>query len=79
MFAPAWWGRGLGLEVGRALIDSSFRELNLQRVYARADPHNTASIAIMKRLEMVLVAENNKEAEYELRADAPRRRCSSGS
>ncbi len=77
MFAPPWWRRGLGVEVGRTLIEYGLCQLNLQRVYARADPRNTASIAIMQRLEMVLVAETDEEIEYELCANSPRRRASS--
>lgn len=67
MFAPRWWGKGLGLESGRELVRFGLDELRLTRVYATADHWNAASIAIMQRLGMSLAAEFEHGVEYEIR------------
>jgi ribosomal-protein-alanine N-acetyltransferase len=68
MFARAWWGRGLGVEAGRALLRHALDNLNLHRVFATADHRNVASIAIMKRLRMRLVETTDRGVEYQLRS-----------
>jgi RimJ/RimL family protein N-acetyltransferase len=40
------WGRGLGAEVGRALVRYGFDHLHLGRLIALIDPDNTASIRV---------------------------------
>ncbi len=48
---PSFWGGGLATEASRAVLGYAFRS-GLQRVYAGADPPNTASIRVMQRLGM---------------------------
>jgi ribosomal-protein-alanine N-acetyltransferase len=50
--APAYWRRGLATEAGRAMLRYGFEELGFARVYAITDAPNTASAAVMRRLEM---------------------------
>lgn len=50
--APGHQGRGYATEAQRAVLDFLFDRLGKHRVYASADPRNTASIALMKRLGM---------------------------
>ena len=69
MFAFDCWGQGLGLEAGRALLEFGLAKLRLPRVFATADHANHASIAIMQRLNMLLVAETDRGVEYEIRQD----------
>ncbi len=69
MFAVSHWGKGLGLEVGRALVDYGLYQLQLARVFATAAHGNTASIAIMKHLDMQLVADTERGVEYEIRRE----------
>lgn len=48
----ARWGRGLGREAARALIDFAFGELGWDRVQASADEPNQASLALIRSLGM---------------------------
>jgi len=66
MFKKAWWGRGLGTESARALIRFAAEELRLTRLFARADPENHASIAIMERVGMIRVGLVGRDVEYEM-------------
>jgi ribosomal-protein-alanine N-acetyltransferase len=46
------WRAGLATEAARALIDVSFRALDLHRVFATCDVRNTASFRVMEKLGM---------------------------
>jgi RimJ/RimL family protein N-acetyltransferase len=46
------WGRGYGLEAGRAMIDFAFRELGLDRIHAETLARNQAALALASRLGM---------------------------
>ena len=46
------WGRGYGLEAGKALIDFAFHELGLDRIYAETLARNQAALALASRLGM---------------------------
>ncbi len=50
--APEHWGRGLATEAARAVMRFAFEEHGLDRLYAGADPPNTASFRVMERLGM---------------------------
>ena len=50
--ARAWWGRGLATEAARAALRDGFERAGLQRIVAIAQPANTASIRIMRKLGM---------------------------
>jgi RimJ/RimL family protein N-acetyltransferase len=50
--APEHQGRGFATEAQRAVLDFLFGPLGKHRAYASADPRNTASLALMKRLGM---------------------------
>ena len=50
--ARAWWGRGLATEAARAAQSDGFGRAGLQRIVAIAQPANTASISIMRKLGM---------------------------
>lgn len=49
---PEAQGRGYATEAARLLLDFSFDQLGLHRVYAELDPRNTASVALCERLGM---------------------------
>lgn len=49
---PAVQGRGLGTELGRALLDLAFDRLAAHRVTAQVDPRNAASERVAARLGM---------------------------
>ncbi len=72
MFAPTQWGMGLGAEAGMVLLDFGLHELSLHRIYGTADHRNLASIAIMKKLGMKLIREDERGVEYEIRAGSIR-------
>lgn len=68
MFARDWWGKGLGLEVGEAIVQYALENLTLSRIFATADHRNVASVTIMKRLGMHLVTTTARGVEYEVRS-----------
>jgi len=48
----AWWGLGLATEAARAAVDYAFLELGVDKVWARADPRNVASLRVLEKLGM---------------------------
>lgn len=50
--ARAWWGRGLATEAARVALRDGFERAGLQRIVAIAQPANTASIGVMRKLGM---------------------------
>jgi len=50
--ARACWGRGLATEAARAALRDGFARVGLRRIVAIAQPANTASIHIMRKLGM---------------------------
>jgi len=50
--AKKYWRQGIGSEIGGACLRYGFEELNLERIYALADPGNTASHRVMQRIGM---------------------------
>jgi RimJ/RimL family protein N-acetyltransferase len=50
--AKAYWGKGLATEASRAVVRHTFEVLKLGRLVAIADPANTASVNVMKKLGM---------------------------
>jgi RimJ/RimL family protein N-acetyltransferase len=50
--ARAWWGRGLATEAARAALRDGFERVGLERIVSIAQPANTASIGIMRKLGM---------------------------
>ncbi len=53
LFARAHWGKGYGLEAGRALVDLAFGELGLARLWARVHAGNVASARLLEKLGFV--------------------------
>ena len=53
-----YWGQGYATEMGHALIDFGFAQLDLHRIIAHCDAENVASAKLMERLGM------RKEATY---------------
>jgi RimJ/RimL family protein N-acetyltransferase len=49
-FLPAYWGRGLATEAGRAAMDYGFNRLRLQRIIGLVDPENVASVRVLQKL-----------------------------
>jgi RimJ/RimL family protein N-acetyltransferase len=49
---PAWWGRGLATEGGRAALRYAFEVLHLEEVVSIYEPDNAASGRVMERLGM---------------------------
>lgn len=47
--APAYWGRGLTTEAAKAMLRCGFEEHGFARIYAGADPPNTASFRVMEK------------------------------
>jgi RimJ/RimL family protein N-acetyltransferase len=52
VFHPDAGGHGYATEATRAIIDLAFTDLNAHRVFARLDARNTASAALLRRLNL---------------------------
>jgi len=50
VFFQAVWGKGYATEIGLALIDYAFNQLNLSRLVALIAPHNDASARVAQKL-----------------------------
>ena len=50
--ARAQWGKGITTEAVRAVIEYGFAEMRLDKVFARADERNKASIRVMEKVGM---------------------------
>jgi RimJ/RimL family protein N-acetyltransferase len=53
----AEWGKGLGTELARALVEYGFEKLGLRAVYATVDYRNGASIRILEKVGMCFYEE----------------------
>ena len=47
-----YWNQGFGAEMGKAMMQYGFEELNLHRLFATCDTENTDSYRLMERLGM---------------------------
>ena len=68
---PDYWGRGYVPEVARALIDLSFKELNLHKIELTCFGYNVQSQRVAEKLGFTL------EARIRDRKDAQGNRCDS--
>ena len=50
--APAYWGKGLATELGRASLRYGFEEHLFEKIVAIAKPENATSIRVMEKLGM---------------------------
>jgi RimJ/RimL family protein N-acetyltransferase len=62
------WGRGYGLEAGRALIEFAFNELGVTRIYAETLARNPAALALASRLGMRVEMRRDDKVTLEVRA-----------
>lgn len=49
---PKVWGRGLGTQIGQAVLAIGFGDLRLHRIAGTCDPRNAASAAVLRKLGM---------------------------
>ncbi len=64
VLAPAYWGQGLATEFARAMIAVGFEHFALERIVARADVRNGASIRVMQKAGLTLVRRDEHAVEY---------------
>jgi ribosomal-protein-alanine N-acetyltransferase len=50
--ARSHWGEGIATESASAVVAFAFEKLDLEKVYARADPRNTPSVRVLEKLGM---------------------------
>lgn len=50
----AYWGRGLGTQIGKLLLEEAFADTAVERVQATCDPRNLGSATVLDRLGMTL-------------------------
>lgn len=53
--APPSWGRGYATELAQALLRYGFETLGEERIYARTDPPNVASMRVMEKVGMTCI------------------------
>lgn len=63
----AYWGRGLGTELARALVEYGFDSLGLDAVHATVDAPNGASLRLLDRLGFVHVRDVEELGEPTVR------------
>ncbi len=63
LLARAHWGRGLGTEAARAVLEYGFDRLHLSRLICLIDPANEASLKVATRIGMALESEIDLEGE----------------
>lgn len=63
--APHLWGRGYATELARALLRFGFEQLGEQRIWARTDPPNVASMRVMAKAGMTLIG-REREGDLEV-------------
>lgn len=49
---PRVWGRGVGTDIARKLLEVGFTQFGLHRIFATVDPRNVASRRIQEKLGM---------------------------
>ncbi len=52
LVAPESWGRGIGTEATKQLLDYGFGELGLHRIWATCLPENPASVRVLEKIGM---------------------------
>jgi len=58
MLDPKWWGHGYATEAALSALADGFNNFGRDRIFARANPENAASVAVMKRCGMALDRED---------------------
>lgn len=51
---PMYWGQGFATEVAKLIVNFSFYELNMHRIYATCDPRNIASSKVLEKIGLTL-------------------------
>ena len=54
-FLPAYWGRGLATESGRAVLEYGFATLRLEQIIGLVAPENVASVRVLEKLGLTFV------------------------
>jgi RimJ/RimL family protein N-acetyltransferase len=61
-------GRGYAPEAARALVEWALEQPNVERVVAKCDPDNAASIRVLEKIGMQRCGESEEELLWEMRA-----------
>ena len=59
VIAKPWQGQGFAFEVCRAVLAFAEREIECKRIVSRVQPHNDASVALLKKLGFHLTVETD--------------------
>jgi ribosomal-protein-alanine N-acetyltransferase len=51
--SPAYWGKGIMKEVASLIIQFGFEQMQLNKIEAKIDPNNQASLRLMEKLAFV--------------------------
>lgn len=47
-----FWNKGYATEIGKAIIETAFKNSNITKIYGMANPKNIGSISVMKKVGM---------------------------
>lgn len=61
LISKAYWGKGLGTEAARAILDYGFEQLNLPRLICLIDKDNLASKRVAEKIGMTFEKEGKDE------------------
>ena len=56
---PQYWGQGLATEMSKSMVDYGFKEYGFKTIYASTDLENKSSLAVLKRLGMSYIKQEN--------------------
>ncbi len=51
---PDYWGQGFATEAAKLIVNYSFTQLNMHRIYATCDPRNIESSKVLEKIGMTL-------------------------
>jgi ribosomal-protein-alanine N-acetyltransferase len=79
MLDPDWWGHGYATEAAGSALADGFKNFGRERLLARANAENTASIAVMLRCGMTFEAEQLEDGKRLVQYQITRRPWQAGS
>ena len=79
MLDPDWWSHGYATEAARSALDDGFANFGRERMLARANSENAASIAVMIRCGMTFDAEELQDGKRLVQYQLTRRQWESAS
>ncbi len=65
-FGVRFWNKGYAAEAGKAVIHAAFQHTNIVRIYGMANPENTGSVTVMKKIGMTCLGLREFRGEMDM-------------